>query len=1056
MPAKLYYWIYMFSLWCQVVLAQTPDYQNQSIIGRHKLPPRASFITFAQPTSQMAWRQSLKYKSLNGKWRFHWSENPGKRPQDFYSKSFDDQTWGFIPVPSNWQLQGYGYPIYVNWPYEFADPRSPFTEMKEPVPPKVPNDYNPVGSYRTTFTLPLGWQKDQVILHFGAVSSAMYVWINGHKVGYSQGSKTPAEFDITQYLQEGDNLLAVEVYRWSDGSYLECQDFWRMSGITRDVYIYSRPYTHIDDIYVLAGLQNNYQDGVLNLKVALSKKDKAAISVMVKLLDEEKILYQEKKEGVSSIANDTLHFTSIINNIKPWSAEMPALYNLYITLWDGDGKILETTSLKVGFRVSEVRNNQYLLNGKPILLKGVNLHEHNGLTGHVVDEATMRKDIQLMKQFNINAVRTSHYPQPELWYQLCDEYGMYVVDEANIESHGMGYGEKSLAKDSTWQLAHLERTKRLYARDKNHPSVIIWSMGNEAGNGINFYTDYKWLKRHDPSRPVQYERVQKGWGPTASFDWDSDILVPMYPSIESLKIYGQKFKKPVIMCEYAHSMGNSTGNLQEYWDVIEAEPTLQGGFIWDWVDQGLRKTENNKSYWAYGGDFGPQNVPSDNNFMANGLVFADRSIHPALWEVKKVYANIAFTIDKNSQGVIKVTNKNFFKDLGNVKYNWQVAANGNIVKSGLIKPKKIPPGMTAKLNIALPKMDTLQEYLLTIRALVNDKEPLLPANHEIVADQFLLQGKYRIDESGHQGGKLTVTADSKSLKIKGAGFSYGFSIDNGRLNSVVKDGQELLLDGLKANFWRAPTDNDFGNKMPSRLEMWKKASNQQVLETFRMVTKSGKEIDIDANTSYKRMPQVQLIATFDLPAVNGELVMSYTIHANNLVTINMKLTGLQDSLPEIPRVGTSFKIKQSFNTVNYYGAGPFENYCDRNTAALVGLYTTRVEDMYVPYIRPQENGHRTETRWVSFTNPKGKGILIQATGKFEFNAHHEDITAFDPGAHKQQRHTTDVVRKEFVNVSIDYLHMGVGGDDSWGAKPHPQYLIPAREYNFTYFIRLSD
>ena len=874
--------------------------------------------------------------------------------------------------------------------------------------------------------------------------------------GYSQGSKTPAEFDITQYLHNGDNLLAVEVYRWSDGSYLECQDFWRLSGITRDVYLYARPRAHIADIDAVAGLENNYRDGKLSLKVAIKSTAKEKLKLNIEVADGETNLFSASKNLAKEIGIDTLNFQHIFTNIQSWSAEIPKLYSLQVTLFDEEEKVLQHTNLKIGFRSSEIKDGQLLVNGQPIYLKGVNLHEHNEHTGHVVDKATMRRDIELMKKFNVNAVRTSHYPQPEYWYELCDEYGIYLVDEANIESHGMGYGEKSLAKDSTWRQAHLDRTIRMLERDKNHPSVIIWSLGNEAGNGVNFYTNYKWLKQRDPSRPVQYERVQKGWGPTASFDWNTDILVPMYPSMESLETYADTFDKPVVMCEYAHSMGNSTGNFQDYWDLIESKPSLQGGFIWDWIDQGLvKKTAKGEEFWAYGGDFGPKELPTDDNFLANGVVGSDRTPHPALWEVKKVYANISFQDVDVSEGKIKVINKNFFKDLSNVKYKWEVLADGRVISSGELAALPVNAQESAELHVPVPQdLDSDKECFINVRALLVNERQVLPAGHEITAEQFHIAGNYNVNEIIESKKKLALNATAEMLQVSGVDFQYAFNINDGALSSIRSGDTEILKEALKPNFWRAPIDNDFGNRMPIRLKAWKEASANQVLLSLMVQDGNEKYQHVKPNAKFAKQKLVKLRAVYSLAAVQGTVEVIYAIGNDGDMLIESALLNVPDSLPELPRFGNNFKIQEEFSQVNWYGRGPYENYWDRKTASFVAVYEATVDDLYVPYIRPQENGHRTDVRWVSFTDNEGKGIFIEAQELIEFNAHHQDISAFDPGEAKQQMHTSDIKKENFVDISIDYKQMGVGGDDSWGARPHAEYTIPAADYKFAYSIKL--
>jgi len=1034
--------------------AQQPDWENPEVIGRNKLPPHASFVSYETITRNSDLKHSDSYLKLNGNWKFHWSKNVEEVPKNFFQINFSDRHWKFIPVPSNWQLQGYGYPIYENIPYEFADPRSPFTDMKKPDPPRVPHDYDPVGAYRKHFNVSKSWFGQQVILHFGAVSSAMNVWVNGLKVGYSQGSKTPAEFDITPFLVHGDNLLAVQVFRWSDGSYLECQDFWRISGITRDVFLWRRPVEHLDDIDVLAGLTSDYKDGTLKLNVALSYKPSSKPLVRVVVTDKKDTLFVTTKSDLPHVKKDTLEFQHVFKHIQPWSAEIPRLYGLHITLLIGDLEI-QHTNLKLGFRTSEIKAGQLLVNGKPIYIKGVDLHEHNEFNGHVVDTATMRRDIELMKNFNINAVRTSHYPQPEYWYKLCDEYGLYLVDETNIESHGMGYGERSLAKNPAWGKAHLERTKRMVERDKNHPSVIIWSLGNEAGNGINFYTDYRWIKKRDPSRPIQYERVQQGWGTKATFDWNTDILVPMYPSFQSLKVYADRFDKPVIMCEYAHSMGNSTGNLQDYWDVIESKPSLQGGFIWDWVDQGLvKKTSDGQQYWAYGGDFGPKYLPSDGNFLINGLVFPNRTPHPALKEVKKVYADMAFTMDAN--GRIKVLNKYYFRNLSDVRYQWEVMKNGELLDSGRLNPVEIQPGESASLDINIPKVDKSHgEYFFNIHALRTRTEGLLRAGHQLTEAQFYLGGHYQPNKIDLPTGSINVQLAGDTISFSGSSFSYRFQLSDGLLTSIRSQDREYLVDGIKPGFWRAPTDNDFGNKMPERLGVWKKASRHQVLTAILIKNKRGKYVDAASwKNKSTELKEGKVEMKYEIPDVGVSAVMTYIIKSNGQLAVNMDLNDMAASLPELPRIGNHLKIKHELNHVQWYGRGPQENYIDRQTAALIGKYRARVDDLYVPYIRPQENGHRANVRWISFTDSNGKGLLIEGEQPMGFNAHYEDLDAFDPGPKKQQRHTTNIQPQNFIAVHLDARQMGVGGDNSWGALPHKQYLIPPKAYHFSYTIQL--
>ncbi len=653
----------IFGAWAALLLGRgeassqtVPDWENPSLVGINKEAPRASAFPFE--TAALAETndpgQSAYFQLLNGSWKFNWVRSPGERPRDFFEEEFDDSGWGRIPVPSNWEVQGYGVPIYLNHPYEF-----------EKNPPLIHHEYNPVGSYRTTFQIPEDWGDREVFLHFGAVKSAMYLWVNGQQVGYSQGSKLPAEFNVTEYLRTGENLLAVEVYRWSDGSYLECQDFWRISGIERDVFLWAAPKIHIRDVFVKAGLNDNYRDGRLEVTVDLANYGLGAsedLTVDMALTDPDDgsvISAPELSMDLPPVGEEASATVRVgVGPVKRWTAETPALYDLYLTLKDPAGSTLEVVRQRIGFRTVEIKDGLLQVNGVPITIKGVNRHEHDPFTGHVMTEERMREDIRLIKAANMNAVRTSHYPSDPLWYELADEYGLYIVDEANIESHGMGYNlDTTLGNNPDWELAHVDRMRRMVERDKNHPSIIIWSMGNEAGNGVNFYAAYEWTKERDDTRPVQYERALK--------EWNTDIYVPMYASFQHLEEYAQSEpERPLIMCEYAHAMGNSVGNFTDYWELIDRYPSLQGGFIWDWVDQGLATvTEGGDSIWGYGGDFGPPGTPSDGNFLINGLVQPDRDLNPHYYEVRHVYQWIDAELLDTETGRILLTNNYEFKEI---------------------------------------------------------------------------------------------------------------------------------------------------------------------------------------------------------------------------------------------------------------------------------------------------------------------------------------------------------------------------------------------------------
>lgn len=1042
---------------------QTParmDWENPEMISRNKLDSRATFWHYRDRTDALANRgkNQRHYLDLNGIWKFQWSENPAARPGSFYREDFDFSGWSDITVPGNWQLQGFGQPIYVNIPYEFADRRRPITEMDDgPHPPQVPHDFNPVGSYRRVFDLPEYSENEQIILHFGAVSSAMYVWINGRMVGYSQGSKLPAEFDITSFVKMGRNHLAVEVYRWSDGSYLECQDFWRLSGITRDVYIYSIPDRHIADLTVRSGWDSGA--GELVVEVDLSGKRQLDDLVTAQLLDGKQVLWEQSKE-VGVIDSNTLIFNYLVSKAKAWSAENPNLYTLYLEYRDNQGRILDATTVNVGFRTIRLDNGQLLVNGQPVLIKGVNLHEHHPETGHYVDEEMMRKDIATMKKANINAVRTSHYPQPEYWYDLCDEFGLYLIDEANIESHGMGYGPESLAKDPLWKEAHIDRARRMYMRDKNHPGILMWSLGNEMGDGVNTTAEADWLREHDSSRVIHSERA--GFGP------NTDIISCMYPKIEFLEAYakgepldagssylGPEFaiqaesvrSRPFIMCEYAHAMGNSLGNFQDYWDVIKRYNYLQGGFIWDWVDQGLLKTTpEGEKYWAYGGDYGPPGqLPSDGNFVINGIVFPDRSPHPALAEVHKVYQNIQFDFDQGAN-LLEIKNEFFFSDLSNYHLRWKLLENGEIVDQGEKMLPDIGPQSTGKVKIDLPEYHN-SEFFLQVEAIQKESRDLIPAGHIVARAEFPLSS-FHFPQAIEPVGKVTVSFQSGKVSISGDRFQAVFDRTSGLLIHYEINGIPVFVDPVKPNFWRAPIDNDFGNGMPERMKNWKKASSNQSLISLQV---SDEKSNIISRNSKLNLVNVKSI--LNLPDVQGLVEINYLFNALGEIRVDLDIRNLDPALEDLPRFGSIFTLPEAFNQVTWYGRGPFENYWDRHTASFVAKYQARVADLYVPYIRPQENGYKTDVRWVQFENQSGIGVRFEGTDLLCFSAHHQSIADFDPGKEKAQRHTTDIKQRPFVFLNLDYKQMGVGGDDSWGARTHKEYTIPPDDYHYSFIVR---
>ena len=1019
----------------QIKANEINDWENPVMIGRHKEPAHCTYIPYADIETALKNdpAQSPFYQSLNGIWKFNWVRKPADRPINFYQDDYDVSQWDDIIVPSNWQLQGYGIPIYTNVKYPF-----------EANCPKIPLDYNPVGSYRRNLTIPDSWNDRQVFLHFGAVNSAMYLWVNGKQVGYSQGSKTPAEFNITKYLRKGDNSLAVEVYRWCDGSYLEDQDFWKISGIERDVFLFSTPNVIIGDFFVIGDLDDTYTDGKLKVTVMVRNYLSKAIAEYHLCMD----LFDADNKSVlggpiiediklGKLEETEIYFEQCILSPAKWTSETPNLYSLILYLKDNSGKTIEIVSCKVGFRKVEIKGGQLLVNGVPIMIKGVNRHEHDPVTGHVVSEESMIRDIQLIKHFNINAIRTSHYPNDPRWYELCDKYGLYVVDEANIESHGMGYDpDRTLGNNPEWKAAHLDRTIRMVERDKNHPSIIIWSLGNEAGDGVNFEATYNWIHERDPSRPVQYERAEMGP--------HTDIYCPMYARIEQLKNYASREQsRPLIMCEYAHAQGNSVGNLQDYWDVIYQYKQLQGGFIWDWVDQGLlKKNEEGEEFWAYGGDFGPEGTPSDGNFCINGLVFPDRKPHPSLWEVKKVYQYIkAKPIDLKT-GRIEIFNKYDFTNLSTVDINWTVMGDDEKIAEGKLPPMDIAPHSAKVLTLPLPEIQPVPgvEYFLNLSFTTKNETPLIARRYEVAWEQFKLpfyQPLAKVDLS--RLAELTLSTTEKFAQIKGQNFTVTVDKKTGEITSFIYEGTEFIKAGPVPNFWRAPTDNDFGNSMPKRCRIWREAGAKRTIDKVTIKQISAQEIRIDIAST--------------LPVAESKYYTTYKIFGSGDIVIKNRFVPGSADLPEIPRFGMMMTLPSEFDSISWYGRGPHENYWDRKTGAAIGIYQGTVMEQYHPYIRPQENGNKTDIRWVALTNNRGMRLLAVGIPLLSISAHHFLIEDFDPGLEKRQRHTYHLKKRDLVTLNLDYKQMGVGGDNSWGARPHDEYSLYPQEYSYSFRLR---
>ncbi|MEX2371137.1 MAG: glycoside hydrolase family 2 TIM barrel-domain containing protein [Bacteroidales bacterium] len=1018
---------------------EMPAWQDPEIVQINRMMPGATMFSFENGTVALQGQKeaSANFISLNGTWKFHYADSPAERPVDFYKKNYRVRRWNEITVPGNWEFQGFGVPIYVNIPYEWTS---------EPNPPEVPVAHNPVGSYRRDFSIPGTWNNKQVYIHFGAVKSAFYIWINGEKVGYSQGSKTPATFNITEYVKPGNNTVAVEVYRWSDGSWLECQDFWRVSGIERDVYLEAKPTLSISDFFARSLLVFDYRGGMLDVDIKLLNAGEEVRNTVVKVK-----LFE--KQGEPSIWEDeltaslhpgktaTVNTSSTIGDIRPWSAETPNLYRLIMELYDEQGGLLEVVTTRLGFRTSEIKDGQLLINGKPVLLKGVNRHEHDPVTGHFVSRASMLQDIRLMKQYNINAVRTSHYPNDPYWYELCDEYGLYVIDEANIESHGMGYHpERTLGNNKIFMKSHLDRTIRMVERDKNHPSIIIWSLGNEAGDGVCFDATYDWIKAKDPTRPVQYERATSGR--------NTDIFCPMYMKIPGMLGYAMGTqKKPLIQCEYAHSMGNSTGNFKDYWELIEEHDQLQGGFIWDWVDQGMAaETEDGKFYWAFGGDFGPADVPSDSNFCMNGLVFPDRTVQPALEEVKKVYQYIGFEPVPFYGNRIRIRNKYDFISLDRFNIYWELVSRGEVVESGTIMGPDLHAGMTGDydLNISRDIVKRNREYFLNFRAVTTQSTEMVPAGHTVAYEQFQIEQGMAMNEMIYNwlSGSRQLPAFEETateLIITANGATYIMDKLSGYLRSVEVKGKKMMEDGPALNFWRAPIDNDFGNRMDKRLSIWQDFAEK--LERMEM-SWSPDSLNFFVRSKYLH------------PDGNSGVTITYVFSGNGELGIMQDLVihPTEGEYPEMPAFGVQMTLSAALENLTYYGRGPHENYIDRNSSALVGLYASTVEAQYVPYPAPQENGNKTDVRWLVLHDSDGDGLMFTGTLQFEFSALHylqEHLSRRTPGI----KHMSDPVVQEQVMLTINQRQMGVGGDDSWGARTHAKYNVPARNMQFIYIIK---
>ena len=1081
-------------------LDRKPYWQDIQTVEVNKEYPRTDFMTFTDRTSALnsSYEESPNYRSLNGTWKFYFVDSYKQLPDNITDPSVDASQWSDIQVPGNWEVQGFGTAIYTNHGYEF--------KPRHPQPPTLP-EANPVGVYRRDIDIPAEWMDKDIYLNIAGAKSGVYVYLNGKEVGYNEDSKNPAEYLINPYVKAGKNVLTLKIFRWSTGSYLECQDFWRMSGIERDVYLFVQPKAAVRDFSVKSTLDDTYQDGVFALEADLRNRKSTAASLTFgyELLDKQGnvVASDEKSVSVPAGKSETVRFDKQLSDVQTWSSEHPNLYRMVMTLKE-DGQVNEVIPYNVGFRRIEIKEVDqtepngkpyvlFLVNGQPIKLKGVNIHEHNPATGHYVTEELMRRDFELMRQNNINTVRLAHYPQCRRFYELCDEYGLYVYDEANIESHGMYYNLSkggTLGNNPEWLKPHMYRTINMYERNKNHPSVTIWSLGNEAGNGYNFYQTYLWLKKADKDwmvRPVNYERAQ--------WEWNSDMYVPQYPGADWFASIGQRGSdRPVAPSEYAHAMGNSTGNIWGQWKEIYKYPNLQGGYIWDWVDQGIAETdENGRPYYAYGGDYGI-NAPSDGNFLCNGLVNPDRTPHPGLTEVKYAYQNVAVEPVDLAAGRFVVKNRFYFTNLKKYMMMYDVKANDKIVRSGKVSLDIAPQG-TKEFSVPVgnlkPKAGT--EYFVDFRVFAVQAEPGVPVGWEIAHEQFRLPIDPLAVKLATGGPALKVTTEGDDLVASSGRVKFVFNKAMGMVTSYQVKGKEYFQDGfgIQPNFWRAPTDNDYGNGAPKRLQVWKQAS-----EAFNVVEAS---IDMDGKDALIK-------ADYLLPA--GNLYrMTYRVHPSGAVKVDAVFTSTEMSEAEIevseatrtatftpgndkareaaaklevPRIGVRFRLPAAMDQVTYLGRGPQENYCDRNNGTLVDVYKATAEEMYFPYVRPQENGHHTDTRWLTLDQKGGRGLTVRADSLIEFNALRNSVEDFDSEEAKNRpyqwsnftpeevanhdeikaknvlrrmHHINDVTPRNFVEVCVDLRQQGVGGYDSWGSRPEPEYTLPAnREYRWGFTL----
>lgn len=1009
-----------------------PDWENPEVFAVNKENTRATSLPYSSEDLAINnnFASSPYYLSLNGNWKFYWVPKISEIPEGFYKENYDISAWKEIPVPGNWEFNGYGIPMYVNTGFGF-----------EAKPPHIDREDSPSAAYRHGFIIPDSWDGRKVFIHFEGGTNSMYVWVNGEKVGYTQNSKSPAEFDITKFIRKGKNTLACEVHKFSDGSYLEDQDMWRLGGINRNVYLYSTAQTRIFDYFAHPNLDSNYKNGKFSVDIILKNYTNSIQlqTVDVSILDKsgKSVFLKSQKADIPANGNTDIVLSGNVSNPLKWTAETPNLYTMLITLKDVKGNLIELTSHKIGFRKIEIKDGQLFINGKKIYFKGVNLHEFNTNTGQVVTRKEMMRNLQLMKELNINAVRTSHYPQQPLWYKLCDEYGIYLVDETNLESHGLGYGKDNVSNFPEWRAAHMDRIIRAVERDKNHASVIFWSLGNEASNGKAFFDMYDWAKARDNSRPVQYEQAYQR-------DRNTDIICHMYPSWKDMQRDAAKdLGRPYIMCEYAHAMGNSMGNLQEYWNLMRSSKNMQGGFIWEWYNHGFpAHDDQGRFFWAYGGDLGGYNKMNNDNFCMDGIISPDQNYIPHTHIVKKVYQNILFEVKDLNNGIITVVNDFKFTDItpDNYSFKWELLKNGEKSQEGTFNVSiSADTRKDVKLNLPSVQPEAGTEYFLQIYAYSKQGTDLVPVGFEVAKGEFAFENNnYFVANSSE--GQLNIENKDEKIIVSSGDVTYEFSAKDGRgLLSMKNKDKNVFGELPRLNFWRALTDNEFGEWMQYNARIWEAAGNN-ALYKYKGSQQTANGLDVNYEVKLRGID-----ATIDL---------IYTVNKDGSLTTSAHYKTSSNELPEMFRFGMLMSLPKEINDFTWYGRGPWENYVDRNADTFMGIWNGKVEEQAFHYYRPQETGNKTDVRWLTLRNKEGFGIRIKGAQPLSVSATNNRPEDLDPGMTKKQQHWSDVLSRNEVVLCVDLFQRGVGGLQSWGAKPLDQYRFTDKEYSYSYTIEL--